>query len=315
MRAKAKTALLTMLLVASPHLFPEKATADEHQDRCAYMATINADKLHQALTSYAGKVMGKDPEHWSDVDYANLAANAASCDGQPANVVEKVNAEFWRVKLADAQMINADINRASIAIAAAYGGFWKSKEEFPACATFLKWKKNDIWYTNNSRELFGTAFMDMTPTELGFYKRVVTECQPVMGSILDRWRKHPSQAEGIVKSILASIETDALAAGEKEMDVPQNLRIRHDGERVPLSYLRPTTRKVVEKIIMLENTNRVMPTNSLIQISKWASQVEENEDDGPDLMYAKVVKDIVADHMFRSVNRLKTAGGSGSGGE
>lgn len=307
MRAKAKTIVFVAALcapVASTAL--AEAPPMNQQERCTYLSTIDADKLHQALTNYAGEVMGKEPEHWTDADYVNLATNAVTCNGQPADVVNKVNGDFWRMKLADAQKINAEINRKSVAIATAYGKFWGTDKPFPACAGFLRWKKDDVWMTNNSKELFGTAFMDMTPEMLGFYKRVVQECQSVMGSILERWRRHPSQAEAIVKSIVQSIEVDALAAQEKELKIPQHLVVMNGGERIPLAYLRPTTQKVVKRVIALERANRVMPTNSLLQISKWADQVESADDDGPDLMYARVIKDVVASHLFRSADQLRS---------
>ena len=318
MRAKAKAVLLAVLAWTAVSV-PFTSRADETQDRCAYLAGFNADKLQQALTSYAGKVMGKDPEHWTEADYSNLAANAMACHGLPANVVDKVNGEFWTLKLSDAYKINAEINRTSLAIAAAYQKFWTSPEEFPACATFLRWKRDDVWYTNNSKELFGTAFQDMTPEMLGFFRRLVQECQPVMGPVLDRWRRHPSQAEGIVKSVVDSIGMDALAAQERDLDIPKKLMVTYGGDRIPIAYLRPTTQKVVKRVIALENTNRVMPTNSLIQISKWAKQVEDEDKEGPDMLYARVIKDMVADHMFRSADQLRAPGkasaGPSSGGQ
>lgn len=301
------------LWVTLPH--NASAVPDVMADRCAYLSQVDADKLLVALTSYAGKVMGKYPEHWVAADYANLAANAVSCHGLPADVQNKVNAEFWTMKLAAAQKSNLEINARSTAIAAAYGKYWTKDEEFPACVSFLRWKRDDVWYTNNSDDLFGTAFYDMDPETLGLYKRVAEECLPVMKSILERWRSPQGEADGIVKSILSSIEMDALAAQEAKLKVPESLQVEYGGRRIPISYLRPTTQKVVHKIISLENADRIMPTNALIQISKWAEQVETDDKDGPDLLYAQRIKSIVADHMFRSADVLrKPKAGPNSGG-
>lgn len=308
MRAKAKTILIAAVfataLYGNASAQPAAVTMT-HDEKCAYLSTIDADKLHQALTSYAGEVMGKEPERWEDADYINLATNADACNGQPVNIVNKVNADFWRMKLADAQKINAEINRRSLAIASTYAKFWTSEGPFPACASFLHWKRDDIWLTNNSKELFGKSFMEMTPDELGFYKRVAQECEPVMGAILDRWRRHPSQAEGIVKSIVQSIELDALAAQEKNLQIPQDMVVMNDGSRIPIAYLRPTTQKVVKRVLALEKANRVMPTNSLLQISKWADQLETEGKEGPDLAYARTIKSIVASHLFRSADQYR----------
>lgn len=314
MTAKAKAIILSAILWVG---VPIAATAapDEMADRCSYLSSVDPDKLHTALTRYAGKVMGKYPEHWMPADYANLLANAVSCNGQPVNLQNKVNAELWAVKLADVQKINAEINARSNAIAVAYGKYWTKNEEFPACATFLKWERDDVWYTNNSEKLFGTAFYNMTPEMLGLYKRLAQECVPVMKSVLDRWHAQQSGAEAIVKSILSSIEMDGLAAQENVSEIPKNLQLDARGQRIPISYLRPTTQKVVKKIIALENADRIMPTNSLIQISKWAEQVEMDETDGPDLLYAQRIKSIVADHLFRAADALrKPKAGPNSGG-
>lgn len=314
MRAKAKAVLLTATIWLSVPL-TAMAEPDEMADRCAYLSTIDADKLLGALTGYAGKVMGKYPEHWTAADYANLAANAASCNGLPLGSQTKVNSEFWALKLADAQKSNAEINALSNGIAAAYGKFWRNDQEFPACATFLLWKRDDLWYSNNAEKLFGKAFYDMTPEMLGFYKRITEECVPVMKSILDRWRIQQSDAEAISKSIVASIEMDGTAAQEANMHIPESLKVTRGGSRIPIAYLRPTTQKVVMKIIALENADRIMPTNSLIQISKWAEQVVTDDNDGPDYLYAQRIKDIVADHLFRSADSLrKPKAGPNSGG-
>ncbi|MDW9478817.1 hypothetical protein GOB57_08890 [Sinorhizobium meliloti] len=314
MRAKAKAIILSATLwMALP--FTAIASPPEVTDPCGYLSTLDADKLLVALTGYAGKVMGKYPEHWVPSDYSNLAAHAASCHGLPHDVQNKVNAEYWVLKLAEAQKRNAHINARSAAIASAYGKYWTKDEEFPACATFLLWKRDDVWYTNNSDKLFGTAFYEMTPEMLGLYKRLAEECLPVMKSILDRWRTQQSEADGIVKSIVASIEMDALAAQEDKLDIPKSLQLMHGGRRIPISYLRPTTQRVVRKIVALENADRIMPTNALIQISKWAEQVETDDEDGPDLLYAQRIKSIVADHMFRSADMLrKPKAGPNSGG-
>lgn len=314
MRAKAKATILSAALwITLPHNV--SAAPDEIADRCAYLSTVDADKLLVALTGYAGKVMGKYPEHWVATDYANLVANARSCHGLPVGVQNQVNAEFWTAKLAEAQKTNAAINARSTAIAVAYATYWTKNEEFPACASFLRWKRDDVWYTNNSDKLFGTAFYDMTPEMLGLYKRVAEECLPVMKAILERWRAMPSEADAVVSSMVASIEMDALAAQEAKLDVPESLQVTHGGRRIPISYLRPTTQKVVKKIIALENADRIMPTNALIQISKWAEQVEADDKTGPDLVYAQRIKSIVADHLFRSADVLrKPKAGPGSGG-
>jgi hypothetical protein len=314
MRAKAKAIILSAVVwIAVP--FQALAVPDVMGDRCNYLSQIDADKLLTALRTYAGKVMGKYPEHWVDSDYANLLANAVSCHGLPAGVQNKVDGEFWAMKLSEAQKANADINARSTAIAAAYGKYWKRDDEFPACVTFLRWKRDDIWYTNNSDKLFGTAFYDMKPDELGLFKRVSEECLPVMKAILERWRAQPKDADGIVESIQSSIKMDAYAAQESKINVPDSLQVTYGSRRIPISYLRPTTQKVVHKIIALENADRVMPTNALIQISKWAEQVENDDKDGPDLLYAQRIKNIVADHLFRSANILKKPkAGPNSGG-
>lgn len=317
MRAKAKAIILTALLWCAASTHAVMAQPDEMADRCAALAGISPDKLATALITYAGKIMGKHPEHWGPIDYANLTANAMSCHGLPAMSPNKVNGEMWVLKLADAQKTNADINARSIAIATAYGQYWHSSEEFPACATFLRWKRDDVWYTNNSKVLFGTAFYDMTPEMLGFYRRIAEECLPVMKAVLDRWHIRQDEAEGIVKSVLSSIEMDALAARETGKDIPDNLLVTWGGNRIPIAYLRPTTQKVVQKIISLEQADRVMPTNSLIQISKWAEQIESEGKDGPDLVYARRIKDIVAEHMFKAVGKMekrKASAGPLSGG-
>jgi len=298
MRAKAKAALVYLLVsLAMP-----SARAQEPGDRCDYLAAVNADMLHTALTKYTGEVLGKHPEHWTAQDYVNLAANARACHGLPANVQDKVDAEDWANKLQDAYKQNAETNARSLAIAAAYAGYWKGPGEFPACASFLKWKRDDTWYVNNSGEIFGKPFEDMTKEELGFYKRLAEECVPVMESILGRWRVHSSRAEEISRSVLESIEMDAKAALEDEL--PSSLSVFHEGKRVPVAYLRPTTQKIVKKIALLEAEDRVMPTNSLIQISKWAEQVETEGRPGPDLLYAREIKNIVADHLFRAARQL-----------
>jgi hypothetical protein len=309
MRAKAKTAAFAALVLLCAGAGAAKAGEAPTVDRCEQMAAIDPDKLSRALINYAGRVLGKQPEHWSDQDYKNLYANAVSCNGLPAGAAKPVNAEMWRVKLSDAEQQNRPINAASLAIAAAYGGYWNAADgEFPACATFLRWKRDDVWFTNNSADLFGTAFSAMEPKKLAFFRRIVEECRPVMGKILTRWHLNESTAGPIVASVQDSMAKDAQAGIEKDNPLPLSLVIYHGGQKVPVAYLRKTTQDIVRRIAMLENANRVMPTTVLISISKWAEEMERRERDGPDVAYARLIKSVIAQHMFANANNVKDLG-------
>lgn len=309
MRAKAKAVILCALLSVGTALMPARASAAVvTQDACMFIASIDGNKFYNSLATYAGPVLGKAPEHWSPADFANLLANVQACNGQPANVASKVDAYHWAAQIADIQKRNAPINALSLQIAAAYAKFWTGKGEFPACADFLKWRRDDLWYTNNSKDIFGTAFIDMPPETLGLYGRLVQECNPVMRSILDRRRISLATADDLTKSILDSIERDAQARNQASLVLPDDLVVMQGGRPLPIAYLRKTTQAVVLRFASLEEHERVMPTNALIQISKWANQLESEMSDGPDLLYARKIKDVIAQHMFNAVESMPDRG-------
>lgn len=311
--ARTKTMMLGALaVVAMTAAFPP-TRAEAAEDRCARLAAIDNDKLHRALVQFSGKVMGKHPEHWTRADYANLIANAAACDGLPANVRDKIDGRLWGVKLRDAQKQNAEVSSISLAIARAYGEYWDSNDEFPACATFLEWKRDDVWFTNNSKDLFGRSFIEMREEELALYRRLAEACRPAMEKILERWRIDPDTAALTVDSITESIDMDAAARKENPEALPKALQVHHAGRRVPLSYLRATTREVVRRILEVENSDRVMPASTLIRISRWAKQVMDNESAGPDRLYAERIRGIVSEHMFRAADSLWSPGEASAG--
>ena len=305
MNEKSKLILLLAIVMSLMTTFSTHAKPVVIEDKCKYLSSFDPMNLHKTLTTFSGAVMGKQAEHWAAADYANLISNAYACNELPVNVKKKVKAKFWESKLRDAEKRNIEINSISLAIANAYGEYWKSEEEFPACATFLKWERDDLWYTNNAKEIFGKNIHEMEPNTLAIYKRLAQECVPVMELILKRWRITPELAQAMTESILFSIELDSKENIAKSDALTESLRIYRNGRQIPISYLRKTTQDVVNRINRLEISNRVMPTNTLIQISKWASQVIETEKAGPDKLYAQRIRKVVSDHMFKSINGLK----------
>ena len=308
MKAKSKYFLPLVLLISLFTAQNVYAKPKVIEDKCRYLSSIDPMQVHKALTTFSGSVMGKHPERWTSVDYASLIANAQNCDGLPVDVKKKVSGKFWKAKLIDAEKRNFEINAYSIAIANAYKDYWKSDKDFPACATFLKWERDDLWYTDNSKDIFNQGLDEMSPMTQSLYKRLAEECLPVMKSILQRWRIAPENADFMSKSIIYSIDLHSEENMNASEALPESLRVYRNGRQIPISYLRKTTRDIVNRISGLENSDRVMSTNTLIQISKWANQVVNETKSGPDHLYAIRVKKIVSDHMFNSIDELKDFG-------
>jgi hypothetical protein len=282
--------------------------AAKPRDRCEYLASFIPGKMAVAMKDFNGKFFDKYAEFYTEDDYRNLLNNIRPCDGLPANVAEPVNFRAWEIELNDVYRENARTNAMAIAIKQAYEQPLSAFGEMPGCALILKWTRDDLWFTNNSEELFGTAFKDMPEDRLRLLKGFAEECRPVLRQmVLTRQLEAPA-ADSLVNSIVDSIERDGRIRLDKDIDITPALRLRHNGEVVPMSYLRMSTQNVIKKITLLDRKDTVMPTNTLINISQWAAQVDKEQDDGPDRLYARAVKKIVSEHMFRTAEQMKSRG-------
>lgn len=277
-------------------------------DPCAYMASVDEDDVHSALISLSKPVMGKYPEHWNDTDYANLEANARACQGVQSPGRKKFDAQRWIVRLEDAKRQNTPVSSASALVSASYAQYWKRSDEFPPCVTFLKWQRDDTWFTDNSKDLFGTDFLDMDKDTMSFYKTIASACIPTEKLILERWRIKADTADDMTKSIAASMDMAFAAKQEHPEELPEKLLVYHGGKRVPLAYLMKTTQDVVLRLASLDKENRVMSTNALIQITKWANQIVATGKQGPDYLYAQRILAISHDEIFKSVDQIKDLG-------
>src|SRR5690606_23247469 len=121
---------------------------------------------------------------WSRDDFINLSANIFACDGLPKDAQNEpqVRASLWVNPLNTTANDILPINSLNNSIQEAYKPHW-TWSAVPTCQTILDWKRDSVWNVNNSQELFGKDFRELTRENAVILKGFVGECVPVAKQI------------------------------------------------------------------------------------------------------------------------------------
>jgi hypothetical protein len=192
-----------------------------------------------------------------------------------------------------------DINRA---IQQAYSPIWKWSE-IPNCQGILDWKRDKVWNTNNSAEIFGKDFQEATPEEAAIISGFINECVVVAKKILETNRLDSNAAMKIAEDLRRTIDKEQEAAKEKNSDIAPSLRIYHNNKRIPLAYLGPQSRKWVDFVNRFELQNTSMRVEDMVTVSKWTEMVLSSKKQTPETAFGEAVRNIITKRMFNQNNK------------
>lgn len=293
MRAKAKLILVAMLLSSSP------SNAEPQRDICAQLASSDPDYVLNQLRTFSPNVMGKPAITWSRDDLVNLSKNIFACEGLPKGPsnAPKVSPTRWVNQLNAAGNVVLPINDLNRAVQHAYKPLWKWSD-IPSCQSILSWKRDQVWNENNSEELFGKNFRELSPAEATIAKGFTNECVAVAKKILELNRMDMGAAEKIADDIERTIEKEQEASQEKKNGLAPSLRIYRAGRRIPLAYLGPQSRKWVEFVNKFESQDLPMRVEDMVTVSKWTEMVLSSKKENPESAFAEAVRAVISKRMF-----------------
>lgn len=297
MRANAKFLLAPILILSA------QTSAWAGEDICKKLAEMNPNYLVGQLRTYSDNVLGKPAIAWTATDLVNLSQNLKNCNNLPKEPSNgpKVQAHLWRNQLNSIAETILPINNFDRAIADAYKPVWKWGK-VPSCQVVLNWKREPVWHSDNSAELFGKSFREVTASEAVIIKGFIKECILVGEKILNLNRMPLQGLQKIAEDINKSIDREVSAGKEDKDYLAPSLRIYHNEKRVPLSYLSPTSKKWVEFVNKFELSGRDMRVDDMVNVSRWTSAVMGRKKDDPDTLFAEAVKQIIAKRTFDSNN-------------
>lgn len=293
---KATFAIAACAAVAGSSMVAAPARAE---DSCSVMATMRAASVAAALKSLSPDILGKPADLWSQADFANLLNNATACDGKPEGMKYQVNAKYWHEQITPAMQQVLPLSERTASIRTAYAPRWKWGEP-PSCLRVLSWKRDPVWLSDNSEEVFGRALSSLDDDGRAMAAGFAKECLPVLEAALLANKLKAPAAQAIVDDIAAAAEREGEAAREGADDLAPTLRVSHDGKTVPLSYLGQNSRKMVEVANNAEKAARKLTTEEMIMLSKWAERVVMDGHDGPERLYADAVRTVISNHLFKS---------------
>jgi len=296
MGAKGNTVLAaaTLAMAALATVWPAAA-----EDSCSRMAVMRPEGIVEALNLFSPDVLGKPADLWGRADFENLLNHAAACDGKPEGMKYRVDAKFWEGQMNPAMERLLPFADRTAAVRAAYAPRWKWGDP-PSCLQVLNWKRDPVWLTENSGEVFGKPLAEMDDEGRALAAGFSKECRPVMEAALQANRMDPSAALAIVNDVAAAAEREGEAAKEKPDDLAPALKVYHSGRQVPLAYIGKSSRKMVLIASGAEKAGRKLTTEELIMLSKWAEQIVMEETDSPERLYADAVRTVIGKHLFNA---------------
>lgn len=293
MRAKAKLILMATILSSTA------AHAQQANISCEQIADTGYDYFLSKMKTFSTDIYGKPAIAWSKDDLIAFSQNIAQCNGLPkvSQSGKRVSYNSWINPLNAAAQQVLPINERNAAVKEAYKSYW-NWGVVPECQTFMSWKRDKVWYTDNSKELFGKDLREMTHEEGAILKGFVKECVPVATGILELNRMAPKMAEQIGDDIARAVDREYAAAKEEKEEIAPSLRIYHEGRRIPFAYLGNQSRKWVDFVNRFELQDRSMRVEDLITVSQWTQMILENPKEGPEFEFATVIRDIVTKRSF-----------------
>ncbi|NTF17490.1 hypothetical protein G6L37_03690 [Agrobacterium rubi] len=300
---QAKTKGIGFALAICTSLFSHQAYAQEplttpQDETCLEMAQIPIGSVTDKLRLFAGDVLGKNAELWQERDFQALLANARVCDGRPVGIEPKVTFQSWMNALHGIYPIVRKVTDISVPISERYKGVFPVPGGLMLCTRLFDFRKDPIWLTSNSGEIFGKPFEAMEPEMLSAARKFVNECEPVLLEVLKARRKNENDAARLVRSINISIDRDQKIPEVHIENLDEQLIPKRDGKVIPLAYVSPNTVSVVRRVNTSLLRKARLQTDDLILISKWADNVFDLVPEGPDRAYAERIKSVITTSMF-----------------
>lgn len=267
-------------------------------DMCTNLAQMPVKSVTDGLRLFAGDVLGKNAELWQEKDFLAFLTNVRNCDGKPAGLEPTVSFYSWNTALNAIYPIISKITAVTVPISEKYKDIFPVPDGRMLCTRIFDFRKDPIWLSNNSDEVFGVPFEKMTPAQLHSARAFLSECQPVLVEVLRLRGKNDADVAKLVKSINTSIDRDQKIPQVHIENLVGDLVPVRDGKAVPLAYVSPNTVSVVRRV----NTSLLrkirLQTDDMVLISKWADNVFDLIPEGPDRAYAEKVKLAITREMF-----------------
>lgn len=271
--------------------------AEATEDPCALLAGMNPRDITKAMVSFSGPVLGKHPEDWTKEDLNNLLSNAHQCDGLPAEANRRVRASKWKPEITKLKDVVLPHATRSQTVRAYFQPEWTAGT-LPVCGDLLRWKRDPVWLTNNSKEIFGLSFGEMTDKQRGIALEFAAACVPVMQSILKIWKHKGNASEAFVADMRISSERDATAFAEMTELKSAYISVSWQGNQIPWAYLGENARKMVEMAERAMRENGRFSLEQMTVLSSWIETVDDAGNNGPDKAYANFIKDLISSQMF-----------------
>lgn len=295
---KAKSKLIGAAFALAIPFTSAHAAPKTEADACRELSQAGVAGTVEALKVFAGEVFGKPAELWQQSDFSALLSHAKICDGKPENSNQRVSFYSWNLALNNVYPGVVALTDVSIPVSKKYAGIWPAHEGVALCSTIFDFRKDPIWLTNNSKEVFGVSFEGMTSTQLDAARTFLDDCSPVLEGILRARGKNKEPVARIVRSIKLSIDRDSRIPEVTIDNLDPELVPMRDGKAVPLAYLSPNTVGIVRRVNTSLLRRTPLQTSDQVLISKWADDVFKLVPEGPDRAYAERVKFAITTQMF-----------------
>jgi len=299
-KSKAIAFVLALWAAAAPlaAASSQPALTSKQDEVCLELAQTPINSVTEKLKLFAGDVLGKNAELWQEKDFQALLANAQACDGRPPGIEPPVTFQSWMNALHGIYPLVRKVTDMSVPVTERYRGVFPVEGGLMLCTRLFEFRKDPVWLTNNSDEVFGQAFEEMDPSKLVAARKFMDECNPVLTEIIKARRKNEADVAKLIRSINISIDRDQKIRDVHIDNLSEELIPTRDGKVVPLAYVSPNTVSVVRRV----NTSLVrkvrLQTDDLVLISKWADNVFDLVPEGPDRAYAERVKTVITRAMF-----------------
>lgn len=295
---KAKSKLIAAAFVLAIPAVPAQAAPKTEADVCRTLSQTAVNSTVQTLKVFAGSVFGKPAELWQQSDFSTLLSHAKLCDGKPQDSNQRVSFYSWNLALNTVYPDVVALTDIAVPISAKYAGTWPANDGTALCSSIFAFRKDPIWLTNNSKEVFGIAFEDMTDRQIEASRSFLDDCSPVLEGILRARGKNKEPVAKIIRSMKLSVDRDSRIREVTIDNLDPELVPVRDGKPVPLAYVSPNTVGILRRVNTSLLRRTPLQTGDQVLISNWADDVFKLVPEGPDRAYAERVKFVVTTQMF-----------------
>lgn len=295
---KAKSKLIAAVFALTIPVAPAHSAPKTEADVCRLLSRAGVTTTVETLKVFAGDVFGKPAELWQESDFSSLLSHAKICDGKPDDSNQRVSFYSWNLALNNVFPDVVALTDVAVPISAKYSNVWPAREGVALCSSIFAFRKDAIWLTNNSEDVFGVAFESMSAAQLDGARAFLEECKPVLEGILKARGKNKEPVAKIVRSMRLSIDRDSRIREVTIDNLDPELIPRRDGKQVPLAYVSPNTIGILRRVNTSLKGKTPLQTSDQVLISKWADDVFKLVPEGPDRAYAERVKFAITTQMF-----------------